>query len=105
MSLHCCERINNSYKVVKQMKPKDENAYIELIEQSDIDFSDIEKLILFLKEKGASQMTSVKVLKVFKNMRLKEADNLIQNSIHWKEFKKSNESLRDAFFSKDDNNR
>lgn len=56
-----------------------------------------EDAILILKEAGADQMSTIKVLIEVFDLRLREADDYVQNSEHWKEFKAGNDALKEMW--------
>ena len=55
-------------------------------------------LILLLKTNGASQISRTKVLINVYGLCPKDADDLVQNSRHWIEYKEGNDYLKTVFF-------
>ena len=58
----------------------------------------IEDAIKMLKKNGASQIITTKVLMKLFNLKLKGADNLVQTSVHWKDFVEGNQNLKENWF-------
>lgn len=57
-----------------------------------------EMAVEILKRNGADQMTSVKVIREVFGLKLREADKIVQDSIHWQVFKEGNENLKNRWF-------
>lgn len=56
----------------------------------------MEVALMKIRNEGASMCDSVKVLKNVLQISLSEADDLVVNSLTWKDWKKSVEELRQA---------
>jgi hypothetical protein len=73
---------------------QDENLFIKLI-NSELEFNEA---IDVLVENGANQMTCVKTIMNVYKIRLREADEIVQNSPHWIGFKEGNEWIKNNWF-------
>ncbi|PIY09265.1 MAG: hypothetical protein COZ18_08305 [Flexibacter sp. CG_4_10_14_3_um_filter_32_15] len=60
--------------------------------------NDLEEFLVKLKEAGASQTDSIRVLMKKKSLSLSEADQIILHSECWSESKESTISLRNEFY-------
>jgi hypothetical protein len=62
---------------------------------------DLEEIIVLLKQQGASQIESVKVLVDALNIPLQKAGDVVDNSEVWKHMRETNEHLRSKFFEEE----
>lgn len=77
---------------------QNENDYLEFVNPN----MDYEDAIYIVKNKGAMQITCTKILMRVYNLSLPKANEIVQNSIHWRSYKSGNDYLRQTWFSKDD---
>lgn len=59
---------------------------------------DIEQVVQLLRDKGVSQMETVKLLCDELGFSLKDSDSAVLHSVAWSDVRPDTESLRDAFF-------
>ena len=73
---------------------EDDKKYINLIHIG----MEHEMAVEILKRNGADQMTCTKVIREVFGLKLREADTIVQDSIHWQAFKEGNENLKNRWF-------
>lgn len=59
---------------------------------------DIEQVVQHLRDRGLSQMQSVKLLCDELGFSLRDSDSAVLHSVAWRDVRPDTESLRDAFF-------
>ena len=69
------------------------NEIFRQVHKSD----NIEETMEILKNSGASQMDTLKVLRDELHLSIRDADNLVMNAKVWRENKEINQRFRDSF--------
>ena len=73
--------------------------YLKIFNEYYIEGKGYEIPLQKLKEEGASQMESVKVIMYMQKIKIKDADEIVVNSETWKDFKEITNVLRDNIFN------
>jgi len=74
-----------------------DNRFIEIIEGNFNSNDDLPRIIVLLKDTGASQIDTMTAIRQYVDIRIRELDNLILNSPAWSHLKNTNLKLRDDF--------
>ncbi|MEM6320455.1 MAG: hypothetical protein AAF960_22490 [Bacteroidota bacterium] len=70
----------------------------ELLAKSKNDKANLSTALRKLREKGATQMESVKVVKRALEISLREADKIVRTSDVWKDKEEATDKLRNTFW-------
>ena len=77
----------------------DERRYAELVDiaRRIVSDADDERLLAYLREKGATKIDSIKIVQAVKSLSLKCADDLVHYSSVWADRRQEDEAALNSF--------